>query len=46
MFRVKKLVSGTLSLRSYSAQVGETYTMIKALNKLTGLDMPETMMIA
>ncbi len=46
MFRVKKLVGGTLSLRNYNAQVGETYAMIKALNKLTGLGMPETMMIA
>ena len=46
MFRVKKLLSGTLSLRNYNAQVGETYAMIKALNKLTGLGMPETMVIA
>lgn len=46
MFRVKKLLGGTLSLRNYNAQVGETYAMIKALNKLTGLGMPETMVIA
>ncbi|CAM3193438.1 hypothetical protein [Vibrio diazotrophicus] len=26
-------------------QVGETYAMIKALNKLTGLGMPETQYI-
>ncbi|TPE49660.1 IS5/IS1182 family transposase, partial [Shewanella sp. LC2] len=26
----------------YNGQVGETYAMIKALNKLTGLGMPET----
>ena len=31
-----------LSLRNYNAQVSETYAMIKALNKLTGLGMPET----
>ncbi|MFS1981634.1 hypothetical protein BCU36_021735 [Vibrio lentus] len=31
-----------LSLRNYNAQVGETYAMIKALNKLTRLGMPET----
>ncbi|CDT63357.1 hypothetical protein VCR4J2_750230 [Vibrio coralliirubri] len=31
-----------MSLRDYNAQVGETYAMIKALNKLTGLGMPET----
>ncbi|CAH7192338.1 hypothetical protein VCHA29O37_90192 [Vibrio chagasii] len=30
MFRVKKLVVGTLSLRNYNAQVGESYAMIKA----------------
>lgn len=46
MFRVKKLLGGTLSLRNYNAQVGETYAMIKALNKFTGLVMPETMVIA
>lgn len=41
MFCVKKQLSGTLSLRNYNAQVGETYAMIKALNTLTGLDIPE-----
>ncbi|PMO18370.1 hypothetical protein BCT15_22085 [Vibrio splendidus] len=41
-YRVKQLLGGRLSLRNYNAQVGETYVMIKALNKLTGLDMPET----
>ncbi|HHC7097559.1 TPA: IS5/IS1182 family transposase, partial [Vibrio parahaemolyticus] len=28
--------------RNYNAQVGETYAIITALNKLTGLGMPET----
>lgn len=37
MYRVKQLLSERLSLRNYNAQVGETYAMIKALNKLTGL---------
>ncbi len=46
MFRVKKLLGGTLSLRNYNAQVGETYAMIKALNKLTVLGMPKTIVIA
>ncbi|OQK31881.1 putative transposase [Vibrio parahaemolyticus] len=41
MYRVKQLLGGRLSLRNYNAQVGETYAMIKALNKLTGLGMPE-----
>ncbi|HDY8021450.1 TPA: IS5 family transposase [Vibrio vulnificus] len=42
MYRVKQLLGGKLSLRDYNAQVGETYAMIKALNKLTGLGMPKT----
>ncbi|WP_139158999.1 IS5 family transposase, partial [Vibrio sonorensis] len=46
MFRVKKRLGGTLSLRNDNAQVGETYAMIKALNKLTGLGMPKTTVIA
>lgn len=46
MFRVNKLLGGTLSLRKYNAQVGETYAMIKALNKLTGLGMSKTIAIA
>ncbi|GAL14609.1 mobile element protein [Vibrio astriarenae] len=43
--RVKQLLCGKLSLRNYNAQVGETYAMIKALNKLIGLGMPETQCI-
>ncbi len=46
MYRVKQLFGGRLSLRNYNAQVGETYAMIKALNKLTGLGMPETRCVA
>lgn len=42
MYRVKQLLGGNLSLRNYNAQVGETYAMIKALNKFTRLVMPET----
>ncbi|MDF4341090.1 IS5 family transposase [Vibrio parahaemolyticus] len=42
MYRVKQLLGGKLSMRDYNAQVGETYAMIKALNKLTGLGMPKT----
>lgn len=45
MYRVKQLLGGRLSRRNYNAQVGETYAMIKALNKLTGLGMPETQCI-
>ncbi|CAK1951457.1 hypothetical protein VCRA2128O305_310022 [Vibrio crassostreae] len=42
MYRVKQRLGGRISLRNYNAQEGETYAMIKALNKLTGLGMPET----
>ncbi|HFQ5052355.1 TPA: IS5/IS1182 family transposase, partial [Vibrio vulnificus] len=35
----------TLSLRNYNTQLGEAYAMIKALNKLTGLGMSETVVI-
>ena len=42
MYRVKQLLGGRLSLRNYHAQIGETYVMIIALNKLTELGMPET----
>jgi len=34
MFRVKTPLEGELSLRNYNVQVGESYAMIKALNKL------------
>ncbi|EOK5722022.1 TPA: IS5 family transposase [Vibrio parahaemolyticus] len=46
MYRVKQLLGGRLSLRNYNAQVGETYAMIKALNKLAGLGMLETQSVA
>lgn len=42
MYRIKQLLGGTLSMRDYNVQVGETYAMMRALNKLTGLGMPET----
>ncbi|WP_104041382.1 IS5 family transposase [Vibrio hyugaensis] len=42
MYRVKQLLGASLTLRNYNAQVGETYAMIKALNKLTGIGMSET----
>lgn len=41
MYRVKKLLESSLTLRNYYAKVGETYAMIKALNKLTGIGMAE-----
>ena len=36
------IARGRLSLRNHNAQVGEIYAMLKALNQLTGLGMPET----
>ncbi len=45
MYRVKQLLGASLTLRNCNAQVGETYAMIKALNKLTGIGMPETQYI-
>lgn len=45
MHRFKKLLGNSLSLRSYNAQVGEAYAMVKALNKMTELGMPETILI-
>jgi len=38
----KQLLGSQLSLRNYNAQVGETYAMIKASNKVTGLGTPKT----
>ncbi len=46
MFRVKKPHGDTLSLRDRNAQIIEAYTMIKALKKLTRLNMPNTKAIA
>lgn len=42
MYRVKQLLGARLSLRNYNAQVDGPYTMIKALEKVTGLGMPKT----
>ncbi len=42
MVLVKKRLRGTLSLRNHTMQINETYAMIKALNKLARLGMPNT----
>ena len=42
MFRYKKLINPSLSMRDYDAQVAESYAGVRALNKLTRLGMPET----
>jgi len=46
MFRIKTLLGGHLSLRDYDAQVGEAMAMVKALNRMTLLGMPDSVRIA
>jgi hypothetical protein len=46
MFRIKILLGGHLSLRDYDAQVGEAMAMVKALNRMTLLGMPDSVRIA
>nr|MCD6671174.1 IS5/IS1182 family transposase [Vibrio cholerae] len=46
MYRLKPFLGGQLSLRNYNVQVGEANAMIKELNKLKGVGMHETMVIA
>lgn len=46
MFRFKTLLGGHLSLRDYDAQVGEALAMVKALNRMTLLGMPDSVRIA
>lgn len=42
IFRFKTLLGDHLSLRDYNAQVGEAMAMVKALNKMTLLGMPDS----
>lgn len=46
MFRIKTLLGSHLSLRDYDAQVGEALAMVKALNRMTLLGMPDSVRIA
>ncbi|ECE6542977.1 IS5/IS1182 family transposase, partial [Salmonella enterica subsp. enterica] len=46
MFRIKTLPGSHLSLRDYDAQVGEALAMVKALNRMTLLGMPDSIRIA
>ena len=46
IFRFKTLMGDHLSLRDYDAQVGEAMAMVKALNKITLLGMPNSIRIA
>ncbi|NLS43941.1 IS5/IS1182 family transposase, partial [BEV proteobacterium] len=45
MFRFKTLLGGYLSLRDYDAQVAEAMAMVKALNRITLLGMPNSIRI-
>ncbi|AHF74181.1 transposase ISSoEn1, IS5 ssgr IS903 family [Candidatus Sodalis pierantonius str. SOPE] len=45
MFRFKTLLGGHLSLHDYDAQVGEAMAMVKALNRITLLGMPNSVRI-
>ncbi|AZQ11544.1 IS5 family transposase [Shewanella khirikhana] len=40
MYRYKQLISPTLTLRGYNAQVGEALAGVKAMNKMLSLGMP------
>ncbi len=40
MYRFKQLIGPKLSLMNYNAQMGETLTGVKVMNKLIGLGMP------
>ncbi|EOU49410.1 hypothetical protein WC5_00121 [Escherichia sp. KTE114] len=42
MCRVKQLFGGSLRLRDYDGQVAEAMAMVRALNKMTKADMPES----
>ncbi|ATF08839.1 hypothetical protein [Candidatus Enterovibrio altilux] len=42
MVQVKKLLGGTLSLRNHTTHISEINAMIKALNKLTELNILPT----
>ncbi|NLS43605.1 IS5/IS1182 family transposase, partial [BEV proteobacterium] len=43
--RFKTLLGGHLSLRDYDTQVGEAMAMVKALNRITLLGMPNSIRI-
>jgi hypothetical protein len=42
MFRIKALFSDKLKNRTFAAQQTEAYLRVGALNKMTGLGMPES----
>lgn len=46
MYRVKQLFGGSLTLRDYDAQVAEAMAMVRALNEIMRVGMPESVRIA
>lgn len=46
MYRVKQLSGGPLTLRDYDGQVTEALAIVRALNKMTKADIPESERIA
>lgn len=46
MFRIKTLLGDHLRLQDYDAQVGEAMAMVKTLNRMTLLGMPDSIRIA
>jgi len=41
-YRIKNVAEGYLSQRDYDAQVGEAMAMVKALNRMMLLGMPDS----
>lgn len=46
MYRVKQFFGGSLTLRDYDGQVAQDMAMVRALNKMTKVGMPESVRIA
>lgn len=46
MYGVKQLFGGSLTLRDYDGQVAEALVMVRALNQMTKVGMPESVLIA
>ncbi|GJL38379.1 hypothetical protein TUM17576_51990 [Enterobacter hormaechei] len=45
MYRMKQLLSGSLTLRDYDGEVVEALAMLRALNNMTKAEMPESVRI-
>ncbi|CAM8160412.1 Transposase [Escherichia coli] len=46
MYRMKQLLGDSLTLRDYDGQVAEAMAMVRALNRMTKVGMPESVRIA